>query len=80
MRCCCEQAPAAEEPDVSAFSQILTPAVAEPEQHRVSLPEPQAELKNVDATPTGSPESQTDGAEKHTCTEDVLDYRESMQG
>jgi len=65
---------------VSAFSQILKPAVAEPEQHRLSSPKPQEALKKVNATPTRSPQSQTGGAEKHTSTEDVLDYRENLQG
>lgn len=73
------QAPAAEEPDASAFSQMLTPAAAA--QHDgTSAPEPAAVPKEGEGL-VGVSEHRPGGEPaRHTSTADVLDYRERLTG
>ncbi|BDA50280.1 probable autophagy-related protein 2 at C-terminar half [Coccomyxa sp. Obi] len=74
-----QEAPAAEEPDVSAFSQMLTPSAAA--QHDgTSAPEPGAVPKEGDGLVGGSGHERGSEPARHTSTADVLDYRERLMG
>ena len=73
------QAPAAKEPDASAFSQILTPA-AEPEQNGVSSPEPGLTLQQVATAAQSSQEGTESQRAQQSSTGDTLDYREMLRG
>ena len=77
--CLMVQAPAAEEPDVSAFSQMLTPSPAA--QHDgASAPEPGAEVSEGNGRVGGSEHGRGGEPARHTSTADVLDYREGLTG
>lgn len=73
------QAPAAKEPDASAFSQILTPA-AVPEHDGVSSPEPGLTLQQVATAAESSQEGTESQRAQQSSTGDTLDYREMLRG
>lgn len=73
------QAPATKEPDVSAFSQILTPA-ADPEQDAISSPEIGATPQGDAAVAGASQEGTASRRAQQSSTGDTLDYRETLRG
>ncbi len=74
------QAPAAEEPDASAFSQMLTPAAAAQHDGTSAPEEPGAVWKEGDGLVGNSEHGPGGEPARHTSTADVLDYRERLTG